>query len=192
MADLVEDIAQLASGIAEQPLDGAELDLVAHGRRGAVRVDVVDLAGVDAGALQGGPHAPERAVAILGRGSDVIGVAGEAVADDLTVDACAACLGVLERLEHDDAGAFTHDEAIAVLVVGTRGLGGLVVEMGCERAAGREAGHGDTADRALGAASDHDIGIIKRNQARCIADSMRAGRTRRDNGVIGSLELMAN
>ena len=75
MADLVDDMAQLAGGIAEQALDGAELDLVAHGRRSAVGVDVVDLAGVDAGSLQGGAHAPERAVAILGRGRDVIGVA---------------------------------------------------------------------------------------------------------------------
>ena len=97
---------------------------------------------------------------------------------------------MLERLEHDDAGALTHDEAVAIPVVGARGLGGLVVEMGCERAAGREAGHGDAADRALGAAGDHDVGIVQRDQARCIADGMRAGRARGDHGVIGALELM--
>ena len=35
----------LAGGVAEQPLDRAELDLVAERRRGAVGVDVVDVAG---------------------------------------------------------------------------------------------------------------------------------------------------
>ena len=38
----------LAGGIAEQPLDRAELDLVAERGRGAVGVDVVDVGGRDA------------------------------------------------------------------------------------------------------------------------------------------------
>ena len=41
--DLVDDIDDLRGGIAEQPLDRAELDLVADLRRGAVRIDVVDI-----------------------------------------------------------------------------------------------------------------------------------------------------
>ena len=51
-----------------------------------------------------------------------IGVAGQAVADHLGVDARAARLGVLEVFQHDDAGALAHDEAVAILVVGARGL----------------------------------------------------------------------
>ena len=42
--DLVDDIEMRAGGIADQALDRAELDLVAERRRGAVRVDVVDVA----------------------------------------------------------------------------------------------------------------------------------------------------
>ena len=45
-----------------------------------------------------------------------------------------AGLGALVFLEHDDACAFTHDEAITILVIGTRGSGGIVVETGRERA----------------------------------------------------------
>ena len=60
----------------------------------------------------------------------VIGVARQAVADHLGVDLRAARLGVLIFLEHDDARALAHDEAVAVLVIGAAGLFGLVVEIG--------------------------------------------------------------
>ena len=65
--------------------------------------------------------AAEAAVAVRGRRGDVVGVARQAVADDLGVDLGAALLGVLVFLEHHDAGALAHDEAVAVPVPGTRG-----------------------------------------------------------------------
>ena len=80
------------------------------------------------------------AIAVLGGRGDVIGVARQAVADHFGVDLRAARLGVLVFLEHDDAGALAHDEAVAVLVIGARGLLGRVVEAGGQRAAGGEAG----------------------------------------------------
>ena len=43
------------------------------------------------------------------------GVGAHAEADQLGVDPCAAPLRVLVFLEHDDAGAFTEDKAVAVL-----------------------------------------------------------------------------
>ena len=46
--------------------------------------------GAEAGALQRHPHRAEAAVAVLGRRGDVIGVAGQAVADDLGIDLGAA------------------------------------------------------------------------------------------------------
>ena len=79
-------------------------------------------AGVKPGALQRARHAAEGAVAILGRRGDVVGVAGQAVADDLGIDLGAARLGVLQLFENDDAGALAHDEAVAVAVIGARGL----------------------------------------------------------------------
>ena len=111
-------------------------------------------------------HAAIGAVAVLGRGGDVIGVAGHAVADDLGIDLGAARLGVLELLEHDDAGALAHDEAVAVLVIGARGALGLVVEAGRERAAGGEAGDREAADRRFRAAGDHHVGIAERDEPR--------------------------
>ena len=139
------------------------------------------------GALQRRPHAAIGAVAVLGRRGDVIGVARHAVADDLGVDLGAARFGVLELLEHDDAGAFAHDEAVAVLVIGARRLLGPIVEAGRQRAAGGEAGDRDAADRRFGAAGDHHVGIAQRDQPRGVADGVRAGRAGGDDGVVRAL-----
>ncbi len=43
---------EFARGVPEQPLHGAKLDLVTHRRRSAVCIDVVDLAGANAGSRQ--------------------------------------------------------------------------------------------------------------------------------------------
>src|SRR5262245_44056418 len=175
--------------VAKEALDGGEFDLVAHGR-GTVRVDVVHVAWPNTGALQRHSHRTVGAVAVLRRRRNVVGVAGQAVADNFRVDARAARLGVLEFFQHDNAGALAHDEAVAVLVVGTRGLLRLIVEGGAQRPAGGEAGDRQATDRALGAARNHDVGIIERDQPRGIADGMCAGRTGRDHGMVGALETM--
>src|SRR3546814_7852070 len=81
------------------------LDLVAQRRRGAVRVDVVDIAGIQPGALQRRLHRQEAAVAVFRRRGDVVGVAGQAVADHLCIDRRAARLGVLELFQHPHTGS---------------------------------------------------------------------------------------
>ena len=135
-------------------------------------------------------HAAERAVAVLGRRGDVIGVARQAVADHFGIDLGAARLGVLVLLEHDDAGALAHDEAVAVLVVGPRGLGRRVVEAGRQRAAGGEAGDRDAADRRFRAARHHHVGIAERDQARRVADRVRAGRAGGHDRMVRPLQAV--
>ena len=120
----------------------------------------------------------------------MVGVAGQAVADHFGVDLGAARLGVLQLLQHDDAGALAHHEAVAVLVVGTRGLLRLVVEGGAQRAAGGKAGNGDAADRALGSARHHHVGIVELDQPRRVADRMRAGRAGGDDRVVRPLQAV--
>ena len=124
--------------LAQKPLDGAEFDRVRHGR-GAVGVDIVDVACREAGTLQRHGHAAECAVAVFRRRGDVEGVARETIADDFGIDLGAASLGVFQFFEHDDARALAHDETVAVLVIGTGGCGRIVVAGGRERLAGRKA-----------------------------------------------------
>ena len=95
IADLVDDMASLPAALPNRRSTARELDLVAHRRRGAVRVDVVDVARRRCRRASAPPHAAIGAVAVLGRRGDVVGVARHAVADDLGVDLGAARLGVL-------------------------------------------------------------------------------------------------
>ena len=131
-------------------------------------------------------HRPIAAGPFRMRRGDVIGVARHAVADELGVDFGAALLGALIFLEHDDPGALAHDEAVAVLVVGAAGLLGLVVEVGRERPRLREAGDAERAERAFGAAGEHDVGIVHRDHPRRVADRMGAGRAGGDDRMVGA------
>ena len=114
--------------------DGDVVDLVAEGGlaarctrhvadrgAGGVGVDVDHSSAwrrrVEQGRLQGAGRAQALGV---GRG-DVVGVGGDAGAGQFGVDVGAAGQGVLLGLEHERAGAFAHDEAVAVDVVGARG-----------------------------------------------------------------------
>ena len=120
------------------------------------------------------------------RRGHVIGVARQAVADHLGVDLRAARLGMLIFLEHDDARALAHDEAVAVLVVGAAGLLRLVVEVGAERPRLGEAGDADRADGRFRAAGEHDVGVVHRDHPRRIADRVGAGRAGGDHRMVGT------
>ena len=60
-------------------------------------------------------------------GGLVVGVAGAGVADHFAEDLGAAGLRVLQRFEDENAGALADDEAVALGVEGTRGLGRVIV-----------------------------------------------------------------
>ena len=122
-------------------------------------VDVVDVGRADAGALDGGAHGAEAAIAIGCRRGDVVGVAAQTIANDFAIDLGAARLGTLIVFEHDNAGAFAHDETIAVLVIGARCRFGIVVEIGGKRAGSGEAGQCQPVDAAFRASGDHHVGI---------------------------------
>ena len=155
-------------------------------------VDVVEVARLDAGALHGGAHAAEGAVAVRGRRGDVVGVAREAVADHLGVDLGAARLGVLVLFEHHDPGALAHDEAVAVLVVGAGSPGGVVVEAGGEGAAGGEARERQAVHGGFGAARHHHVGIAELDQPGRVADGVGPGGAGRDHGVVRALEAVSD
>ncbi len=77
---------------------------VAERRRGAVRVDILDVGRHHLRAFQRGLHGAESAVAVFGGRRHVIGIAREAVAHDFGVDFRAALFRVLVFFKNDDAG----------------------------------------------------------------------------------------
>src|SRR3990170_3870824 len=105
---------------------------------------------------------------------DVVGVPAHAVADQFAVDAGAAPLGVLPRLQDDDARPLSHDKTVARGVKGARGLLRFVVAGGdgLHRA---KAGHAKLGDRRLRAAGDHRIRLAALDDAHGVTDGIAAG-----------------
>ena len=99
---------------------------------------------------------------------------------------------MLVFLQHDDAGALAHDEAVAVLVPGPAGGLGGILALGRQRLAGVKASDANLADGAFGAARDHHVGIAQHDQPRRIADGMGAGRAGGDDRMVRPLEAEAD
>ena len=81
---------------------------------------------------------------------------------------------MLEFFENHDAGAFANHEAIAVVVPGTAGAGGVVIAGG-KRAHGGESADAHGRNGGLGASGNHDVGITVLDDAEGIADGVGAG-----------------
>ena len=158
--DFVELTGMLVGALAEDALDRGRLGGVVGRRRGAVGVDVVDVVRRQAGVVERQADGALGAFAVDAGRDDVVGVRAGAVAGELGEDAGAAALGVLQRLEDEDAGALGADEAVAVGVEGTAGLR-RVVGAGREGAHDVEAGEAQLADAGLAAAGDHDVGAAE-------------------------------
>ncbi|MNR39358.1 hypothetical protein D3C85_1575650 [compost metagenome] len=77
--------------------------------------------------------------------------------------------------EHQGAGAFTHDEAVAVTVVGAGGVLGVVVAAR-ERLHRGERGQRHRVDGGFGAAADDDVGLAGADQVQAHVDGFGAGR----------------
>ena len=101
--------------IAEHDRGGVVFHLVVFRRRGAVRVDVVDLFRLDAGIGQRLAHAADDRLAVRAGAGAVEGVGQFAAAGDDAEDLGAARRGGLIAFQHQRAGAFGHDETVAVL-----------------------------------------------------------------------------
>src|SRR5438552_3245481 len=174
----------MARCITDKPLDSLELDLVAKRRRGAMRIDIVDVGWRNVGAANCGSHAAKCAVTVLRRRGDMVGIPRKTVADKLAVNARTPLFGVIVFLEHDRARAFSHDKSIAIAVVRPRGALWRLVEAGRKRAARRESGKRNPVDGRLRPACHHDICIAKRNQPPGIANRVRACETSGNYGIV--------
>ena len=138
-------------------------------------VDVRDLIRVRTGLLKGELDGANSSIALGVVCCDVVRVCGDAAASDLGIDLGAACERVLFGLKHERRSTLTHNEAIAIDVVGARGGLGRIVSLrqGLHRV---ERGDRDGVDRSLRTAGDHDVskaclqvlkGVVNRLGARC-------------------------
>ena len=97
---------------------------------------------------------------------------------------------MLKLLKHDTARSLSHDKAVAVTVVGARGLLWSIVKACRKRAAGRKARKGKPVHGGLCSTCDHHVRVAERNNSAGIANRVRAGRTRSHNGMVRAFKIM--
>jgi hypothetical protein len=81
---------------------------------------------------------------------------------------------VLELLEDDDGGAFTHDESVAVSIEWSAGVSWVVVltREGTHR---REAGHGEWSNTRFASTAEHDLGAAESDRVVSASDCHGGG-----------------
>ena len=159
-----------AAGFAvEDGLDCHSFGLVAQRSAGAVGVDVVNLAGVEAGVLQGELHGASRAPPFRVGSGHVVAVGAQTVAHHLSEDGGATAAGVFVLFEDDHASPLRHDEPVAIAVEGPTGaVGGVIASrQGAHAGEAREPHRGDG---GLAAPGDHDVGAVRPNEVERIAN----------------------
>ena len=90
-------------------------------------VDVIDLVGSNSSVGERSSHDPHCAIAVGARRGDVIGVAGHPVSDNLRVNGGPSSEGMLQLFQDEHAGAFPHDEAIALAIERAAGFCGFLI-----------------------------------------------------------------
>lgn len=177
------------SVISEGSLDRFGFADVAETGGGAVGVDVADFIRVDLAMLEGHGHAARSAFTFgVGRGH-VIGIGAESVANEFGVNVGTAFFGVLQFLDHQNAGTFAHDETIASDIEGARSaLWFVIARAECFHVAETAESAGENASFA--AAAEEGIGIAEFDDAPSLTDRVVGGGTGCDDGHVRSTEAV--
>ena len=172
-------------------LDRAGLDHVSGGGRGAVGVDVVDVARRDPGILERESHATPGTGPVIGRKGDVEGIAAHPEARHLRVDARTARARMLETLENHHPGSVRQNESVAVLVPGAARALRIVIarRQGARRREARKPGR---RGRHFRSARHHAVGVPALDHPRRVPDAVRAGGAGGHDAVGGALDAIAD
>ena len=107
--------------LAKAGLDGLRLSTIIVLSRGAMRVDVLDLVGMQSRLLQGPAHRSHQSRASWSRLSDVMGIACRAVAHKFGENVASPGLRKFEVFKDQHAGPFAHHKTVARRVKGAAG-----------------------------------------------------------------------
>ena len=182
---------ELVGVVAEDVLDRLRLGEIAQRRRRAVRVDVADALGLDACAAERGAHHVGDAGG-LGLGlRHVVRVVRGAVAEHLRVDRGRR----VPARPRAPPGRSTHAPSpitnpARVASNGRDARGGSSFSTASPRIA-REAGEDQRVHARLAAAGEHRVGVAALDQLGGLADRVRAGRARGDDGVVRARDARA-
>ena len=107
----------------------------------------------------------------MGRG-DVVGVGRKSVANNFSINFGTACTGVLQLLQNEDAGTFSHHEAVASGGEGARS-GHKVVVAGGKGSHGVESANATFQDSGFGAAGKDEVSLSKLDEMVCVHNGIR-------------------
>src|SRR5205807_6996729 len=120
-------------------------------------------------------HREPRALAVLGRRGNVIGIPAHAKTNELGINARPPAPRMLELFQDDGTAAITEHEAVAILIPrAARLCWGIVA--GGEGLRLAEAPEAADRGRHLAPTGDHHIGVTVLNRAHADADRVRRGR----------------
>ena len=135
-------------------------------------------------------HRAVSAFSTFSRRCNVVGIAGQAIACDFSVNLSAARFRVLIFFEDEHSSTFAHDKAIAAFIIRTRRAFWLIIIFGRHCFGRAEPGNRQFTNHRLRPACNHDICIAILNETRRIANRMGACRTCRHHRVVRAFKSM--
>ena len=176
---------------AEESLDSHHLSLVTERSARAVRIDVLDIGGVQFRILQGNLHCLACASALIIRCCNVNCIARHAKAQELGIDARSACLRMLEFFHDNDSRAFGKYESIAIAIEWSTRTGGIIVAR-TEGLHCRETANAERSHCAFAATGHHHVGIATLDDVEGCADSVTSSGAGSRGSDICALKPKAN
>src|SRR5574344_71808 len=167
--------------IAPDCLDSFRLTLIIHVRGCTMCIDIVYISSLHAGIVKSQLHASCLELAMRSRARDVIGIRVCAVADNFGIDMRAAGFGMIEAFDDNEASAFTHDEAAAILVKWTGCMLRIIIVVHAECLHRTETSYSRLRNRSFRTTGYHDIGIAALDDTECITNAVGARCTSRNH-----------
>ena len=173
----------------EDGFHGRGFGHVAQGGACAVGVDVIDIAGIDAGIFKRLRHGVCGGHAVLIGSGDMSAVATDAVPVHFGVDSRAAGFCVLEFFQDQQAGAFAENKAVAVAIEGSAGFFGIVVALG-QGAHGGKGAQADGRKRGLAAAGNGDVDFAVADELKGVADGVGCAGAGGDDDLVRAVQAV--
>src|SRR6266404_6248115 len=117
----------------------------------------------------------------------MIGIAGETVAGQFTVDLRTSSLRVFVLLQNKNTASFTHHKAVPIAIKWARGVLRFIVA-GTHCAHGTETTDSEIVDHCLAAAGKKHLGFVVSDHSPSFTDRVTAGGTSSDDRIVGSFK----
>lgn len=139
-----------------------------------MRIDIIDVFRFYSGPFQSQLHAASRSCAVWKGGGHMIGISGEPVSGQFTVDGCVSLPCMFEFLKKEDPCSLCNDEPVPVAIEWTGSFFGFIVS-GAEGFHGAETADSGRHDRGFGSTSQEGVGFPELDHSHGLAEGVAGG-----------------